>query len=169
MTDGSSRLLMLGVFVSDFAGCIVDGVSDILEPLLELTLFLFSPVPNKAPNEFPVPDGFVDARSGLLGGLSFLRDPDVNTSLILVPGDIPRLFLEAAVSAGLSNVSLCRESNVVACCGARFVPGGRLLLATGNVVDFCARTGGAGKLSNWKLMGGSIRVEVLINGDEDVR
>ena len=128
---------MLGLCVSDLAGCTVEVVSDILELRLELTLLLLSPDPNKLPNGFPFPDDFRDARSGLLGGLSFLRDPDVNTSLILVPGDIPRLFLEAAVSAEVSNVSRCRDSNEVACCGARFVPGGRLLLAMGIVVDFC--------------------------------
>lgn len=169
ITDKSSWLLVLGLFVSESAGRAVEVMPESLEPRLERTVFPLSPAPKKAPNVFPLLDGFMDARSGLRGGLSFFRDPDVKTSLILVPGDIPRPVFEAADSARLSNGSLCRESNVVACCGARFVPVGRLLFAMGNVVDFCARDGCAGKLSNLKLTAGSFGLEVLIKGDEDVR
>lgn len=101
--DRCSRLLLSA---SSFVACTDVRASDSREPLCGFTLFLFSPAPNNPPNVFPLPNDFTDSRSGLLVGLSFFRDPDVNTPLILEPGEIPRLFSEAPGSGAPRDDSL---------------------------------------------------------------
>lgn len=68
----------------------------------------------------PTPVKFRLTRPGLAGELSFLRDVDNNTFLIREPGETPLLsdILDSAIS---EDVSLCRESSVAACRGARLM------------------------------------------------
>ena len=72
-----------------------------LAPFRKLMLFLFSPL-KIALKPFIVPLDGDKSRSGLAPGLvSFFRDPVENTSLILVPGEIPRLSRERLLLEGL--------------------------------------------------------------------
>lgn len=118
------------------------------EPFCRFILFRFSPVVNNPPDVFPPPDDFTEAPSGLAGGLaSAFRDPEENTFLILVPGDIPRRFLEEIASDAPSDCSLCRESIEAACRGARSIDSESLMLEMGSVVDLAAEDCCAEKLS----------------------
>ena len=73
-----------------------------LEPFRKLMLFLFSLL-NIEPKPFVVPFDVIESRSGLSVELaSFLRDPVEKTSLIRVPGDIPRPSLEGLLLGELS-------------------------------------------------------------------
>lgn len=148
VNDNRSRLLVFGLSSLPIVAWTIGGFSDSLRLARESTLFLFSPAPNRPPSVVPLLGDLPDVRSGLLGGLSFFLDPDVNTPLILVPGEIPRAFLEVASSAALSEISLCREPIVAACRGARLVPVEESLLGVGDVVVFWAWEDLVVKLSN---------------------
>ena len=128
---GRSRLLLLTLFISVLIDC---APSKSLEPIPKLMLFLLSPFPNKPPRPIPLLDSFMDALSGLFGGLApFLLEPTVKTSLILAPGETPRLLLSSAI---LRDLSLLLGSIVAACLGARFEDKDKALVDAGNVVDF---------------------------------
>lgn len=121
---GKSRVGLLGLESID---CML---SEAFEDLPKFTLPLLSLL-NNAPRVLP---DFVELRSGLFGGLllSFF-DPMVNTSLILAPGETPRLLLPSAVPRVLppSLVSI-----VAAYWGARVELKEGVLVEIGNVKLF---------------------------------
>lgn len=187
MVRGASRPVLGGVFgiivilgrsgflepeflIFAFAGCGTTAAdSDNREPFREFTLFRFSPVPNSPPKVFPLPEDLTEARSGLEDGLpSAFRDPVANTFLILAPGEIPRRFFEAICPGALRDCSLCCESTVDACRGARSDNSVDVLCSMGNVVDFKADEDLVEKPSARVEISGSVTLEVLISGDEDV-
>lgn len=126
---GISRMLVVGLFgleSNDWT------LSDAFEGLPRLTLPHLSFL-NSAPRAFPSVD-FADARSGLFGGLmSFLLDPIVKTSLILAPGETPRLLLP---STALRDLPPSLVSIVAACWGARSEAEDCVLSVGGKVLDF---------------------------------
>lgn len=88
MTEGRSLELALGLLGFRCIDC--DWRGGACESFLDSLLLAFS-VANILPKVFPLPVETTDARSGLVGGLSaFFLDPDLNTSLMRAPGEIPR-------------------------------------------------------------------------------
>lgn len=93
----------------------------------------------------------------------------MNTFLIFAPGDIPRPFLEEKVSDAPRDFSLCRESIVAACRGARSVDSELLVFKMENVLDTGAEDCCIAKLSDGEESGGSTIFDTLINGEDEVR
>ena len=86
-------------------------MSEGLAPFRKLMLFLFSLL-NIALKPLTVPFDVDKSRSGLAPGLvSFFRDPVENTSLIFVPGEIPRPSRERLL---LEDLPACSAPNVAA-------------------------------------------------------
>lgn len=90
---------------------VMKSVSDCLEPFRKLMLFFFSFL-GVALGPFPLPLDITGSSSGLPVGLvSFFRDPVENTSLIFVPGEIPRPSLERLL---LEDCPTCSAPSVTA-------------------------------------------------------
>lgn len=108
--EGNSRTPIYGLFVGS---TLIDGGESELPGLFEvLWLFLLVSLLIRSPRAPPSPEGFMEARSGLFGGLApFFRDPGVKTSFIRAPGETPRLLLPPAA---LSDVSIFPLSRVAA-------------------------------------------------------
>lgn len=170
--SGDVRLAPLdfGRLGSVWMGCgTFGGFSETLEALRELRLF-----ENMPPNAFPVPEDFVEARSGLVFGLGpfFLKD-GINTSFILVAGETSRDPPPLA-SAGSTCESPCGDSNVAAYRGARLVSSDVLLAVIGKVV---ALNCGGDPVSLMEWSRGMVvecasepsGAAVLIRGDDEVR
>lgn len=159
---GMSRMLvvgLLGLVSNDWT------LSEVFEGLPRLALPHLSFL-NKAPRAFPSVDS-TNPRSGLFGGLtSFFWGPMVKTSLILAPGETPRLLLP---SAALRDLPPSLLSIVAACWGARSEVRDCVLAVAGKVSDLWYCGFWKAGLSSWKLLGISGWGLVLTKGEEEVR
>lgn len=162
--------LDLGRLGSVRMGCgTFGGFSEALEALRELRLF-----ENIPPNVFPLPEDFIEARSGLVFGLvPFFLNDGMNTSFILVAGETSRDPPPPA-SVESSCELPCEGSNVAACRGARLVSSDVLLAVIGKVVALnCGGDGVSSIESNRGMVVESASepsgAVVLIKGDDEVR
>ena len=90
LSAGRSPLLEVVLFEgSVLSDC---KLSDAVEPFPKFILLRFM-YPDRPLPLSPLPSMLIFDLLGLFGGLlPFLRDPTVNTSLILAPGETPRLL-----------------------------------------------------------------------------
>jgi len=125
-----TRVLPVGFLGLESIECVL---SEALEGLPKFILPLLSLL-NSALRAPPLPEDFKELRSGLFGGLVLSsRDPIVNASLILVPGETPLVLLP---SVALSVLPPSLASIVAACWGARLEVREGVLVVVGSVLLF---------------------------------